>query len=129
MKVRFDIDVDAWIKGIEVNADSVEEAKRKLYSMSIEEMLAQDEDEGNGWVKDFQVQKDYTTYDIVEETIEAEVQGNFEDSGDTFKTTVSVVYAPEEQYDLEDILADEVEYKFNREVDRNTFQYKITKRH
>ena len=47
MTFSFDLSVDAWIKGIEIEADSEKEAMDELSSMSLSELVE------NGFVKDF----------------------------------------------------------------------------
>ena len=39
MKVKFDFNLQAWIQGIEIEADSIEEAENKLYRMTVEELI------------------------------------------------------------------------------------------
>lgn len=39
MRVKFDFNLSAWIKGLEVEASSLEEAKDKLMKMSVEEIV------------------------------------------------------------------------------------------
>lgn len=52
MKVyRFDLDVDAWIKNVEVVAETKEEAIKKLNSMSCEELIE------DGYVHDFSIKE------------------------------------------------------------------------
>ena len=36
---KFSIDVDAWIDGIEIEAHNIDEAKEKLSSMELEELI------------------------------------------------------------------------------------------
>ena len=60
MKVKFDFSVDAWLQNVEVEADSLEKAKEKLFSMSLQDLLDE------GYVKDFNI-KDLD-YEIVEVT-------------------------------------------------------------
>ena len=43
----FDLSVDAWITNIEINADTLEQAKEKLHDMSVVELIEE------GYVKDF----------------------------------------------------------------------------
>lgn len=43
---NFDFSVDAWIQGLSIEADSIEEAKEKLLKYSLEEVLEE------GYVKD-----------------------------------------------------------------------------
>ena len=45
----FDINVDAWIQCVEVEAESPEEAEDKLKSMSLEDLIEA------GYVKDFSI--------------------------------------------------------------------------
>ena len=45
----FDISVDAWIRNIEIEADSYEEALQELRLMSLEELI------DKGFVKDFDI--------------------------------------------------------------------------
>lgn len=51
MKVKFDFNLDAWIQNLEIEADSVEQAKEKLMSMSLEDMI-----EAGAYMKDFNVE-------------------------------------------------------------------------
>lgn len=44
---NFDFSVDAWIEGLSIEADSIEEAKEKLLKYSLEEILEE------GYVKDY----------------------------------------------------------------------------
>ena len=39
MKVRFDFNLNAWMRGVEVEADSYDEAVEKLYKMSLSDLL------------------------------------------------------------------------------------------
>ena len=43
----FDLDLDVWVQGIEIEANNKEEALEKLKGMSVEELI------NNGYVKDF----------------------------------------------------------------------------
>lgn len=56
---KFSIDVDAWIDGIEIEAHNIDEAKEKLSSMELEELI------GEGYVKGF----DITDIDYDEEVV------------------------------------------------------------
>ena len=51
MKVKFDFNLDAWIQNLEIEADSEEQAKEKLMSMSLEDMV-----EAGAYMKDFNVE-------------------------------------------------------------------------
>lgn len=39
MKVKFNFNLEAWIQGVEIEADSIEEAKNKLYRMDVQELI------------------------------------------------------------------------------------------
>lgn len=49
MKVCFDINVEAWLRGIEVEGDDYDDAENKLYRMTLEELLEE------GYVKSFDI--------------------------------------------------------------------------
>jgi len=54
VKVTFDFNVSAWIRNLEIEADSYEDAERILNSMSLDDLVSE------GYVKDFQItDKDY----------------------------------------------------------------------
>lgn len=44
-----DFDLDCWVQDIEIEANSKEEAKEKLLSMSVEELVEK------GYIKDFSI--------------------------------------------------------------------------
>ena len=48
-KYSMDFDLDSWITNLKIEADSREEAKKKLCSMSVEEIIKE------GYVKDFNI--------------------------------------------------------------------------
>ena len=39
MIVKFNFNLEAWIEGVEIEADSEEEAKEKLYRMNAQELI------------------------------------------------------------------------------------------
>ena len=47
----FNFSLDAWIKSLEIEADSLEEAKEKLFEMPIEDLI------DIAWVKDFSIKE------------------------------------------------------------------------
>lgn len=49
MKVRFDLNVDVWLRGIEVEGDDYDDAENNLYSMTFEELME------NGYVRSFDI--------------------------------------------------------------------------
>jgi len=81
MKVKFDFNLNAWIQGIEIEADSVEQAQEKLSSMSLEDMI-----EAGACIKDSDV-----------ESVDAEIT----EATYTVKV-VSVDYAIE-SYDVDEL--------------------------
>lgn len=87
MKVKFDFNLNAWIQGLEIEADSVEQAQEKLLSMSLEDMI-----DAGAYIKDSAV--DSVDAEITEATYTVKV--------------VSVDYAIE-SYDVDefDVMSDE----------------------
>ena len=61
MKVKFDFSLDVWMQGVEIEADSYEEALRKLYAMDVEDLISE------GYIKESDI-KDETGV-VVEKTI------------------------------------------------------------
>lgn len=49
MKVRFDFNVEAWIRGVEVEGDDYDDAENNLYRMTLEELLDE------GYVSSFEI--------------------------------------------------------------------------
>lgn len=47
MKVRFDLNVEVWLRGIEVEGDDYDDAENNLYSMTFEELMEK------GYVRSF----------------------------------------------------------------------------
>lgn len=47
----FNFSLDAWVKSLEIEADSLEEAKEKLFEMCIEDLI------DRAWVKDFSIKE------------------------------------------------------------------------
>ena len=48
-KYIFDFNMDAWVQGVEIEADTLEQAKEKFYKMSAGELI------DNGYVQDFNI--------------------------------------------------------------------------
>lgn len=48
-RYTFDFDLEAWIRCLKIEADSLEEAKEKLYEMSIEDIIDE------GYVNNFSI--------------------------------------------------------------------------
>ena len=47
----FNFSLDAWVKSLEIEADSLEEAKEELFEMCIEDLI------NKAWVKDFSIKE------------------------------------------------------------------------
>lgn len=78
---KFDFSLDAWIQGIEIEADSLEEAEEKFNNMSIEDLLE------NGYVKDYEkknidveIEEDFDDLDDEDFEIPEDYDSPFEDS-------------------------------------------------
>lgn len=48
-RYTFDFDLDSWIQGVKIDAESYEEAKNKLCSMSFQDLIDE------GYIKDFSI--------------------------------------------------------------------------
>lgn len=127
MKVLFDFNLNAWIKGVEVDADSYEDALAKLHGMSFEELVEL------GYSKEFKLD-DVDGY-IIEKTvkvkaydIEYSIEEEDYDSPDEYTQIVNalpselvleIVVEPDD--DLEELIADEITYKTNWLVEHFSF--------
>jgi hypothetical protein len=127
MKVVFDFNLNAWIKGVEVEATSYDEALSKLHSLTFDEILE------TGFSKDFNI--DDIDGLIVERTIKVKVydidydveEDDFENPGEytefinKFPDTLTLTVVAEPNDDLEDLIADEITYKTDQTV--NSFKF------
>ena len=52
MKVKFDFVLEAWMQGVEIEADSYEEALRKLYAMDVEDLISE------GYIKESDIKQE-----------------------------------------------------------------------
>lgn len=120
MKVVLDFNLSAWIKGVEVDATSYEDAVSKLYQMSFEEILE------TGFSKDFTIsdvdgqviekQVKVKVYDI-EYDIEYGDESDYESPEayiqfiNSLPTTLAVTLTVEPNDDLEELIADEILYE------------------
>ena len=132
MKVLFDFNLNAWIKGVEIEADSYEDALAELHQMSFEDLIEA------GYEKDFKL--DDIDGSIIERNvkvkvydIEYDVEYGDEDDYEspeayiqfmnslpsTLKLNLTV--APED--DIEDLIADEILYETNWVA--NNFRFMI----
>lgn len=120
MKVVLDFNLSAWIKGVEVDATSYEDAVSKLYQMSFEEILE------TGFSKDFTIsdvdgqviekQVKVKVYDI-EYDVEYGDESDYESPEayiqfiNSLPTTLTVTLTVEPNDDLEELIADEILYE------------------
>ena len=120
MKVVLDFNLSAWIKGVEVDATSYEDAVSKLYQMSFEEILE------TGFSKDFTIsdvdgqviekQVKVKVYDI-EDDVEYGDESDYESPEayiqfiNSLPTTLAVTLTVEPNDDLEELIADEILYE------------------
>jgi hypothetical protein len=127
MKVVFDFNLNAWIKGVEVEATSYDEAVSKLHSLTFDEILE------TGFSKDFNI--DDIDGLIVERTIKVKVydidydveEDDFENPGEytefinKLPDTLTLTVVAESNDDLEDLIADEILYNTKQTV--NDFKF------
>lgn len=129
MKVILDFNLSAWIKGVEVEATSYEDAVAKLHQMTFEDIIE------TGFSKDFIISdvdgqviekqvrvKVYDIeYDVEEDDYEStEAYIQFINS---LPTTLRLNLTVEPDDDIEDLIADEILYETKQTV--NTFRFMI----
>ena len=129
MKVVFDFNLSAWIKGVEVEATSYEEALSKLHQMTFDELIE------TGFSKDFTI-KDVDG-SITERTVKVKVydieydveEDDYESPEDyiqfinSLPTTLRLTLTVEPDDDIEDLIADEILYDTKQTV--NNFRFMI----
>ena len=134
MIVKFNFNLEAWIEGVEIEADSEEEAKEKLYRMNAQELIEAgyvntsdvNDVEGEVIEKTLRVRAFDIEYDIEED--------DYEDKEDYIKIINSLPTELEVEItvdkdlakyhlDEEDLIADEITLETNRLV--KTFKYTI----
>lgn len=120
MKVVLDFNLNAWIKGVEVEATSYEDAVSKLHQMSLEEILE------TGFSKDFTIsdvdgqvvekQVKVKVYDI-EYDVEYRDESDYESPEayiqfiNSLPTSLRVTITVEPNDDIEELIADEILYE------------------
>lgn len=129
MKVVFDFNLSAWIKGVEVEATSYEEALSKLHQMTFDELIE------TGFSKDFTIED--VDGSITERTVKVKVydieydveEDDYESPEDyiqfinSLPTTLRLTLTVEPDDDIEDLIADEILYETKQTV--NTFRFMI----
>lgn len=129
MKVVFDFNLNAWIKGVEVEATSYDEAIEKLHSLTFDEIFE------TGFSKDFNISDIDGT--VTERNIKVKVYDiDYDVEEDDYPNpeayiqvinslpnalTLTVVAEPND--DLEDLIADEILYNTKQTV--NDFKFMI----
>jgi hypothetical protein len=127
MKVKFNFNLNAWINGVEITADSEEQAKEILFGMSFSELIEE------GYCKDFSIAdlgaevvertvkvKAYDiTYSIEEDDYESPEEYNQIINSLPDSLVLTVVLSPED--DLEEVIADEITYETNWLVENFRF--------
>lgn len=129
MKVVFDFNLSAWIKGVEVEATSYEEALSKLHQMTFDELIE------TGFSKDFTIED--VDGSVTERTVKVKVydieydveEDDYESPEDyiqfinSLPTTLRLTLTVEPDDDPEDLIADEILYETKQTV--NNFRFMI----
>ena len=134
MIVKFNFNLEAWIEGVEIEADSEEEAKEKLYRMNAQELIEA------GYVNTSDV--DDVESEVIEKTLRVRAfdieydieEDDYEDKEDYIKIINSLPTELEVEItvdkdlakyhlDEEDLIADEITLETNRLV--KNFKYTI----
>ena len=110
MKIRFGLDIDIDMEDVEVEGNSIEDCKNKLFQMSVQEML-----EAGGYVKNYTI--DDVDYDILESTLQVECKNieydldedelDFEEVKN-LPTELTVTITVEDRDDIEDAVKDAI---------------------
>ena len=113
MKIRFGLDIDIDMKDVEVEGNSIEDCKNKLFQMSVQEML-----EAGGYVKNYTI--DDVDYDILESTLQVECKNieydldedelDFEEVKN-LPTELTVTVTVEDRDDIEDAVKDAIAFE------------------
>ena len=113
MKIRFGLDIDIDMEAVEVEGNSIEDCKNKLFQMSVQEML-----EAGGYVKNYTI--DDVDYDILESTLQVECKNieydldedelDFEEVKN-LPTELTVTVTVEDRDDIEDAIKDAISFE------------------
>ena len=138
MKVKFDFVLEAWMQGVEIEADSYEEALRKLYAMDVEDLISE------GYIKESDIKQEegvitektvkVKAYDIDYDVEPEDVDENEELTEDELDVKIAEVkeslpselvfeFDIEPDEDIEERIADEITLETNWLVDN--FKYTI----
>ena len=134
MIVKFNFNLEAWIEGVEIEADSEEEAKEKLYRMNAQELIEAgyvntsdvDDVEGEVIEKTLRVRAFDIEYDIEEDDYDDKEE--YIQTINSLPTELEVEITVDKDLakyhlDEEDLIADEITLETNRLV--KTFKYTI----
>ena len=134
MIVKFNFNLEAWIEGVEIEADSEEEAKEKLYRMNAQELIEAgyvntsdvDDVEGEVIEKTLRVRAFDIEYDIEEDDYDDKEE--YIQIINSLPTELEVEITVDKDLtkyhlDEEDLIADEITLETNRLV--KTFKYTI----
>ena len=129
MKVVFDFNLSAWIKGVEVEATSYEEAIAKLHQMTFDELIE------TGFSNDFTIED--VDGSITERTVKVkiyDIEYNVEEDDYTnpedyikvlnsLPATLTATIIVEHADDIEELVADEILYQTKQTA--NNFNFMI----
>ena len=138
MKVKFDFVLEAWMQGVEIEADSYEEALRKLYAMDVEDLISEGyikesdikQEDGEIVEKTVKVRAYDIDYDVEpedvdenEELTEDELDAKIAEVKESLPSELTFEFDIEPDEDIEDRIADEITLETNWLV--NNFKYVI----
>lgn len=113
MKMRFGLDIDIDMEDVEVEGNSIEDCKNKLFQMSVQEML-----EAGGYIKSYTI--DDVDYDILESTLQVECKNikydldedelDFEEVKN-LPTELTVTVTVEDRDDIENAIKDAITFE------------------
>ena len=134
MRVKFNFNLEAWIEGVEIEADSEEEAREKLYRMNAQELIEAgyvntsdvNDVEGEVIEKTLKVRAFDIEYDIEEDDYEDKEE--YIQIINSLPTELEVEITVDKDLakyhlDEEDLIADEITLETNRLV--KNFKYTI----
>lgn len=138
MKVKFDFVLDVWMQGVEIEADSYEEALRKLYAMDVEDLISEGyikesdikQEDGEIVEKTVKVRAYDIDYDVEpedvdenEEPTEDELDAKIAEVKESLPSELTFEFDIEPDEDIEDRIADEITLETDWLV--NNFKYVI----
>lgn len=130
MKVKFNFNLEAWIQDVEIEADSIEEAENKLYSMTVEELIEAgyihtsdlDDVEGEIVEQDYKV-KVYNIEFDPEDILEYGMDKVLPEEDDVLEFTFENIRVEREFSDLSDYISDTIFDKYG--IEPTNFDFDI----